>query len=198
DDLAKTLSPVFEGYVAVSHVNTSIFRLTEYNRIFYVSEANGVTLIEYGRGRAEANKYRLTWYSDLAAFNADFITAFGLSSVAPYSKKPFKICDEAQIIDDLMKAKISKNKEIEDFARRHEADPEQIKFILKAVKSKRNMFLINVIRHESIKSGAIMVKLMLAEQFMMKIIFSPDGDLISFESFSQEGLINQIINFEGR
>ncbi|MDR2713139.1 MAG: hypothetical protein LBB91_08525 [Clostridiales bacterium] len=197
ENLAKSLAPIYEGLFAVKHKTIPTLVLgTGFYKIIYASDTAGLTLLAKERGQ-----YRLNWYPSPRDCYPDFIEGFGFGNVGPYPGEPFKICGDAAIIDKLIGDSQNplKKKSVAEYAKNNGMEASRLKSIIKSVmREQGKMVFLNVGRSETVKHGAIAVKLVLKEQHMMKMIFSPDGDLITLESFSNLGLWDQIISFEGK
>jgi hypothetical protein len=129
----------------------------------------------------------------------DFLNEFKLSDFLEFLGTPFKICEDAKLMEALFENyKKGQKRPIEDFSSAHNIDIEYMKKILKAVLSDKSRIKIAVARKECIKQGGIAAVLASKDQFMMRIIFSPDGDLIVLESYSRSNILQKVINFEGR
>ncbi|MDR1002782.1 MAG: hypothetical protein LBL82_05895 [Oscillospiraceae bacterium] len=196
ENLARVLSPIFEGDIVLYHIDNSIYnQIAEYDAAFYISEKFGVTLMQ----REKAKEYRVIWYPNIDSCYPDFLTGFSLDKISSYSEKPFKLCGDAAEMSNLLGyGRKGKIKKLADYAAKNEFEPERLCEILKNISDNNNAVIIDIGRSDLIKKGGIKAKLLLERQEMMRFLASPDGDLITFESFSNENILRQIINFEGK
>lgn len=197
-DLAKALTPVYNATVSIMRPTQAVIAKAEFDQIVYRSEGNGVTLI-----KQESSLYRLTWYPDVQHCQADFMLCFGLDKIGPFEGEAFCFCADAAQMDRFMgmcKGKHSREDEqrLQAFAEEMSLSPERMKEIMQVLQRDRDSIVLQIARREASKLGGIMVKLARNEAYMMKFIASPDGDLISFESVSNSGIWDQIIDFKGR
>ena len=191
-NLAKVLAPIFMGDYALYHEDQALTRIADYDVGFYISEKLGVTLLR----REDRKRYRITWYPDIDQCHPDFLAGFSLGGLGPYKEPPFKICGEAGEMDQLINR--GKKDKLADCAKRHGMTEERLAKILKRLANSADAVIIVVGRSESIKLGGIKAKLLPKQQEMFRFIASPDGHLEVFESFTNENLMRQIMNFEGR
>jgi hypothetical protein len=193
DNLAVALTPWSEGILAVKHKNLTFTRTTEYDKILYLSETQGVTIMQNEKGL-----YRVTWYPDMNSCAEDFYASFGFKDVSQYNDKPFKLCEEALLMDSLIGAssKNSDRKFVDDFAQNHSIETDRLQAIINSVMRERgDVVFLDIGRNSLLGDAAMSIKLVLKEQHLIKMIFTPHGDKISLESFSREGLWDQLINF---
>jgi len=196
DNLAVALAPWSEGILAVKHKSLAFTRAAEYDKILYLSETQGVTIIQNEKGL-----FRMTWYPDVNSCIEDFYENFGFKDVSQYNDKPFKLCEEAMLMDSLIGAssKKSEKKFVDEFAQNHSIETDRLQAIISSVMRERGeMVFLDIGRNSLLGEAAMSIKLVLKEQHLMKMIFTPHGDKISLESFSREGLWDQLINFEER
>jgi hypothetical protein len=193
DKLAVALAPWSEGILAVKHKSLAFTRTAEYDKILYLSETQGVTIIQNEKGF-----YRVTWYPDMNCCSEDFYESFGFKEVSEYNDKPFKICEEALLMDNLIGAS-SKNSDqqfVDEFAQNHSIETDRLQAIISSVmRESGDVVFLDIGRNSLLGDAAMSIKLVLKEQHLMKMIFTPHGDKISLESFSREGLWDQLINF---
>lgn len=192
--LAKCLAPIYDGDIAVKHLHTAWVRQTDYDKIFYISKRHGVVLLKNVRGM-----YELHYYKDLCACHDAFLNEFDLSATNEFSGVVFKICENAVLIESLFENHEQKQKKmLEDFSSEHHISVDYLNKILTSVLKDKQNNIVEVARKENVKLGGIMVKLVPENQYMMRFIASPDGNLISLESYSSSDILHKIINFEGR
>jgi len=195
ESLARALFPIFEGDMALYHLDLSREKIAEYDAAIYISEKFGVSLVQ----REDKNTYRVMWYPDPDLCNTNFLKGLSLDDIGPYRGQPFKLCGEAAEMDALLSYGHSGNIEkLEDYANHNNIDPIRLADILKNLSDNDDAILIEAGRSERIKPGAIKAKLLPGRQEMFRFIASPEGNLEVFESFSSENLLRQILNFEGR
>jgi hypothetical protein len=94
-------------------------------------------------------------------------------------------------------SKLPNQRHVDVFAVSHGLASSRLQTIIGSVMhEKGDVVYIDVGRNSLLGEAAMAIKLVLEEQHMMKMIFTPNGDKITIESFTRETLLQQIVNFE--
>jgi hypothetical protein len=186
--LARTLAPLFGYDTQIMRRSSEWVTKYPYDKIFFISGEDGVTLLE-----CEQKKYKLTYYKSQEDMREKFLSVFDMQRVGDYYGEPFKIADEAAVIDKVFADSESGNRRrIEDFARSRDMEPSVVKEIVRAIRSSTNAVMIEVERKTDRGDVGILAKVLTRDQIMLRFITSGDGDFMSLESFSRDTALGQL------
>jgi hypothetical protein len=195
EKLAQVLYPIFDGDLVVIHIDDSPHAQTPGLNALYITEKLGVTFVKRVK-----EMYELKFYSELSASHDDFLETFNLGATKDFTETPFYICEKHKKMEKSMKAVSAGNGVIDEgFLRRHQIDKEYFSKIVKVVESTVPPVHIHVGYSGKNKiSGEIIVTLIPQTQYMARelIIGMMGKRFYSLESYSREGLLEQIISLE--
>jgi hypothetical protein len=186
--LDKTLAPLFLYDTLIKRRSTEWVTKYPYDKIFFMTEDDGVTLLE-----CEQKNYKLTYYRSREAMGEKFLSVFDMQRIGDYFGEPFHLSDDAEVIDRLF-ADVEKGnrRNIEEFARSRDMEPAVLKEIVRAIRSSTNAVQIEIDKKTPHGDVGILAKVLTKDQLMLRFIMSEDGDRMSFESFGRASALAQL------